>query len=209
MGETYKSFYDKMAFEVKDKVEAYDEGESDNSKFFPFEDGMWLTSEAINTLLLESETKRTRVRTYTFDQDTKIWTLPHWVGRLYAIRPSCTSVWQNIGDVSVSGEDYTMISEDQIRNNTSAGWSKGDEIEINGIIFPDEITDANDSIEFPREHMELLRLSLLIKVFGRKGKDVPQSVMAMYQRLHRVWRTSPPKVVAKRQLPFRGFGLGS
>lgn len=205
---TYQDFYERMAFELRDKFEASDAGENDNSKILPFVEGMWVTSESINELLMDSKDKRKRVFEYVFDSDTKILEIPSNIGFLFAIRPSGTDTWINISDSSNLNATYVMIAEDTIKNMNDTGWVKGDIIEMNAVVFPDEITTADDPVVFPVEHQQLLRMKVLIKMFGRAEKEVPTSLLQIYSQCYQRWMANSSKVMAKKMWPQKGFGLG-
>ena len=205
---TYKNFYERMAFDLRDKFESYDTGENDNSKILPYVEGMWVTSETINEVLLLNPEKRKRVRTYTFDDDTKTWTIPEYVGVLYGIRPENASIWETIGDSSVSDAQYVKISENQILNTATAGWVKGDTIEIDALFFPDDIIDEADPVEFPKEHLQFLRYEILIKMFSRKEKEIPAAALRKHAELKDRWVRGLGRIATKKQYPFRGYGMG-
>lgn len=208
---TYREFYERVVLELRDKLEASDLGENDNSKMFPFVNGMWITSECINELLIESKNKRKRVVEYVFDSDTHILELPHNIGFLFGIRPTGTGQWLNISDSSDLTATYIAIAEDTIKNTTEEGWKKGDILELEALVFPDKITVENDPVVFPPEHEHLLRMRCIINAFNRAEKDIPAGVIQTYNECYSRWIANTSKIMAKKVWPQSGFrkGLGS
>lgn len=205
---TYKEFYERVAFDLRDKFEVFDSGENDNSKMFPFENGKWITSECIKELLIDSKNKRKRVVQYVFESDTDILELPSYIGALFALRPLGREQWTTVSDSSDLNAEFLMIDEDTVKNTKDGGWKKGDVLEMVALVFPDDIVGDDDPVVFPPEHQQLLRLVVLLRMYGRANKDMPETTETLYATCYTRWLNSSSRIVNKKSYPHRGYGLG-
>ena len=101
-----------------------------------------------------------------------------------------------------------MIDEDTIKNTKDGGWSKGDVLEMVALVFPDDIVGDDDPVVFPPEHQQLLRLVVLLRMYGRANKDMPETTQTLYDTCYTRWLNSSARIVNKKSHPKRGYGQG-
>lgn len=210
MSATFDEFFTILEFELNQTAEDGDADAAESYKLLPRSYAKIYTNESIRELIDANPMKFWKEDSYIFDADTKILDIPDNWASLIAYRDTLSDSdyphWTITDDVSNSDAIIRVVSPRRLYNDD--GWSKGDVLYVRVVQYPDKIVDDSDIVDFEDGHMRLLRLHVMSKAFGNKGKAMPAEMLTEYQMKYQIFLKQTIPIKTQRYFAFRGKTMG-
>ena len=183
---TFGTFYDGVSFDLRQRDETA-LGTDNNSKPLPVAEAMRITREQIDNLLAQSPYSRDAVEIdYRVTSDTDTIILPDNVLVVYAI------AYKDAPFKPINGP-YDSNSPRYYRGNIIKGEFKaGDAYRFRVLLSSGEITGSDTVLQFPQQHIELLRKAVVIEAASIVGVEIGQLYLMRYQKLLDEWVGAQP-----------------
>lgn len=210
MSTTFDQFFSLLEFELQQVAETGDATAAESYKFLPKAYAKIYTNESIRELIDANPMKFWEEKTYIFDANTKILDIPSNWGYLIAYYDTLSDAdyphWTVADDVSNSDAYIRIVSPRRLFNQD--GWTKGESFNVRVVTYPDPIVDDTDVVNWPDNHMRLLRLHVTQKAFGNKGKAMSAEQISEYQMKYQNFLSQGTPIKAQRYFAFRGRNMG-
>lgn len=201
----YLAHFNQLSRDLRQNLEAGDK--DSNFQFINSEQGMVITNQTIKELIELNPARWTEEETYYFNGTTTIFNLPDIYQRLLAYYDENAGQWKVPLDASDLTGDVRAISDRKLSFVTPK--EKGDGILLRVVKYPPDITNDSDAVPFPEQFLTLLRLQIVFKEYGRKGKEPSESTKMIYGQEYQKFVESSRTIKNGSRLRRRGYGFGN
>lgn len=199
-------FEDYLDWELNQVSEYTDVSTADSFKFLPTTKAKQVVNSCIKELVMLCPDRFTQTYTYNFTSSVNELALPSTIARAIAFYDASNDEWKPF--VTDFAMDDTIYVKDSKTIYNEDGWENGDSLVLKAVVFPDDITDDEDTLNFPIEYIDLLTLQIKMKVYGRKEKRLSELEYRRYSDLKREWTLDSGAVRKTVRMSTRGFGFG-
>lgn len=197
----FSKFFEQLSYELKQSV---DEDASSRFEYLDFDNAMFYTNEAILELVRKAPHRFTYEEPVTFNEDTKIWKLPEMYN--FVSHYKYKGLWYAISDSSDRFAATTTTGERVLEFNPPI--KKGGTIILRIVKRPMPIYQSGDRVDFPDDFLRFLRIHIMKKAAGRKGKELSNYILQEYDMDMIEWRAGDKPVKNTSFMHFRGYGFG-
>lgn len=201
----YLAHFNQLSRDLRQNLEAGDK--DSNFQFINSDQGMVITNQTIKELIELNPARWTEEETYYFNGTTTIFNLPDIYQRLLAYYDEDAAQWKVPLDASDLTGDVRAISDRKLSFVTPK--EKGDGILLRVVKYPPDITNDSDAVPFPEQFLTLLRLQIVFKEYGRKGKEPSESTKMIYGQEYEKFVNSSRTIKNGSRLRRRGYGFGN
>ena len=200
----YLAFWNCIDWEMRQSLEKGDS--ASEYAYINKEQCMFYTNETIRELVNLNGYPFVEEETYYFNGKTSIFNVPEMYHSVLSIYNTDTEKWESPIDASDMDADPRAVSARKLSFVTPK--EKGDSVLLRVVKYPPDITSDSDAVPFPDDHLRFLRLSIMAKVFGRKGKMWNDLIEREYQQKLVLFTNAGRPVKNATRLAFRGHGFG-
>jgi hypothetical protein len=209
MSAVFSDFFSLLEYELQQTAEDGDATSAESYKLLPKTYAKIYTNESIRELIDLNPMKFWQEDSYIFESNTHVFDLPdNWAYFIAYYNSSDTEHprWTMVEDASNTDATVRIVSPRRIYNST--GWTQNEEIFVRVVRYPDPVVDDTDLVEFEDSSMRLLRLHIIQKAYGNKGKAMPAELtMELNTKMQQfIQKTTPIKT--QRYFSFRGKNMG-
>lgn len=197
------TFYNLLTIELNEKRE----GDSDTEYSSLNNDlAKHYTNESIRELVQNNPRPFYEEERFYFNGETTIFKLPVAYNRVDAYFDETEEQWKAPTDSSCMTADVRALTDKKLI--FSEPKQKGDSILLKVAKYPALLVEDADAVDFPEAWMYWLRLYIIAKVDGRKGKLWETKLERLYLDFERKWQMYNPIIKAGSYLRTRGHGFG-
>lgn len=165
---TYSTFFEILSDELN-QVKEYADSDSDY-QYINEESLYTVLNETIKELVDEVPLRFQKEYVHKFSGETSVLTIPDIFHRILGYYEPRIGSFRLFTDASDMITDFRVTGNNTIYANATP-WQKGDEIRLLVSEWPPEVTSTSDAIPFPKQFMRYLRLLIIRKVLGTRGKE--------------------------------------
>lgn len=206
MNYTYHDFFN--VFLTKELNQAQENGDPDDSYvFIDFNEGINYVNETIKELFEQNDNPWIREEDFYFNGATAYFKAPSVVHRIHSYYNTADKAWRIPSDASDMYADVRAVSSDKLYFRTEK--AKGSSIKLRVSVYPPDVIHDSDTVAFPEQHMRYLRLCIISKALGRRGKSWNETTQREFLLKERAFKLSGKKVKRGVRLSSRGAGFGN
>lgn len=197
----YNTFFSVLSYELKQSgTEDHDSG----YEYVNFEQGMFILNESVKELVEMNGRPFETEEDFSFLEPTAKFRLPDMYnsasGYFFCDRWFVISGSSDLTARVRSINDRELIFTPPLRPN--------EVIKMRVVKYPADIINGTDTVDFPPQFMRFLRLHIMRKVMGRKGKEIAAVILAEYNTWYNKWINYYKTVKNSSFLQFEGYGFG-
>lgn len=197
----FSKFFQVLSWELKQST---DEDVSSKYEYLDHDGAMFYTNEAIKELVQKNGIPFRKEERFTFNEKTVNYELPEMYNSVSHYK--CNGLWYAISDSSDRFARVKTIGDRTLIFNPAI--EAGHSIELLAVKYPAVIYQDGDRVDFPEQFLRLLRLHIMMKAAGRKGKELSQYTLAEYTEEMQRWLTYSKPVKNTSFMHFKGYGFG-
>jgi len=199
----FSDFYDGLEYDLRQKSEYSNTLTDDDNKPLSKSNAKRIINEQIEKLLL-MDTSRANAITmeHVFTHSTDILEMDD-ILMFHAIKTGTN--WTYVDTLGNTSPIYTAVHRGITK---SEAWGVGDSVEVMITMPPTEIINDNDPIDFPREHLALLRKCVAISASSIIKHDFGEAYYQEHSQLMQNW-LSIKKYTSVGKIRKTGAGFGN
>lgn len=202
---TYSKFFEILSRELNQALE-YADSNSDY-QYINEEDLYVVLNETIQGLVDSVPLRFQKEYVHKFSGETSVLTIPEIFHRILGYYEPRIGQFRLFYDASDMITDFRVTGNDTIYANATP-WQKGDEIRLLVSEWPPEVTSTSDAVPFPKQFMRYLRLEIMRKVLGARGKEWSMLTQSEYVDERSRFATTTPAVQRTLKLKNSGARFG-